>query len=124
MAQLQSDTAVKYANQVVGLAAQLANIRDQVNALLALNSVQPLGNLWNALNTTAQAADGTLGTADGAPNTAHPIDTRVYAALGKAVSATALSNGLQLLTEFQTFSTGATTASDASRPAFIDTLSS
>lgn len=124
MATLASDTAVKYANQVVGLATQLANIRDQVNALLALNAVQPLGNLWNVLNTTALLGDNQLGTADVSPNTAHSIDTRVYTGLGKAVSATALTNGLQILTEFQTFCTGALTAADGSRPAFIDTLSS
>ena len=122
MATQASDTAIKYANQIIGIVAQLGNLRDQINTILALNTVSPLGNAWNVLNTTALTADGQVGTADGSPNTAHAIDPRVYPALSRAVSAATLENGLQVLTEFQTFSTGGTTASDGSRPAFIDAL--
>ena len=43
----QSDTAVKYGNQKTGMVAQIANLREQVAAFLALNTTQPLANGWN-----------------------------------------------------------------------------
>src|SRR6185437_4356323 len=103
MATLQSDIAVNYANQVIGIVQQLRNLRAACAEIQTINSATPLGNFWNVLNTTALAADGALGTADGAPNTSHAIDTRVYPALSRGqVSATQLASGLALALSLNT----------------------
>lgn len=122
-ATLQTDTAVKYANQVCSLVQQLQGVLANVEALAAINAANPLSsNFWNLLNTTALAADGSLGTADGTPNTAHDIDPRVYAALARAVSATQLTQALQVLVDFNAFCQGTAVAANASRPAQINAV--
>lgn len=54
---------------------------------------QGIANQLNALATAALNVDGSFGTADGTPNVAHPIDTRVAvnSALGKSLSANQLT---------------------------------
>lgn len=123
MAQLQSDLAVAYANQVMALVQQVRAIRQTVAEMVTINANNPLGNLWNVLKTTALAADGTLGTADGAVVAADPIDPRVYPAISRAVSQTALNNALQILVDLNTFCNGTALAANAARPAQIDAVS-
>lgn len=118
----QSDITVNYANQVMTAVQQIATLKATVTALLAYNSVVPLGNLWGVLSTTALNADGSLGTADGSPVSGHYVDSRVYPSMSRVVKNTDLSNALQVLTEFGTFCSGADTASDGARPAFIDAV--
>jgi hypothetical protein len=123
MATQQSDIAIQYANQVQSLVAQLVALRQQIAGIVTVNAANPLAsNFWNVLNTTALAADGSLGTADGSPNTAHKIDSRLYPALNRSISATDLANGLQILVDLQTFFTGAQPEAVAGRPAQMDAL--
>lgn len=124
MPTLQSDIAVQYANQLIGLAQQLKNVRAAVAEIVTVNSVTPLGNLFTVLNTTALASDGTLGTADaaGSPNSGHPIDPRVYPALSRAVKSGDLTNALQLVVDFSSFMAGSAISSNGARPANIDAV--
>lgn len=129
----QSDIAVKYVNQIIGLVQQIANLQPNVSALMAVNTVNPLGNLINELNTAALNTDGSLGTADAAVNPApgastgtsvsgHYLDSRQYPALSRVVKNTDIINALQVLNEFQTFTTGLVTPADGARPAFINAV--
>ncbi len=123
MAQLQSDTAVIYANMVIGLVQQIRGMRSQVAEIVAINANTPLSaNFWNVLKTTALAADGTLGTADGSVVAGDPIDTRVYPALLRAVKQGDLSNALGILVDFNTFCNGTQVNANASRPGQINNV--
>jgi hypothetical protein len=60
-----------------------------------LETIQQLNSQWlnetlatevAAMATCASLPDGSLGAADGTPNTAHLIDTRVYSTLKRALS--------------------------------------
>jgi hypothetical protein len=77
------------ANQIISIAQEVMGFYNQAVAL---------NNAWNDdgsltvienLATCTVNADGSLGTADGNPNSANPIDTRTPAnsALSRAVSA-------------------------------------
>lgn len=125
MAQLTSDVAVANANQVMTLVQLLKQLRQQLAELVTVNANNPLGNLWNTLNTTAVLSDGELGTADaaGTPNAAHPIDPRVYPALSRLVKSSDLTNALQVLVDLQTFLAGTATTANAARPAQINAVS-
>lgn len=122
MAQVQSDLAVSYANQVMSLIQQLRGMRQVIAELVTVNANNPLGNLWNVLRTTALAADGQLGTADGTVVAANPIDPRVYPAISRTASQTALNNALQILVDFNSFCAGSSLGANASRPAQIDAV--
>jgi hypothetical protein len=125
MATLQSDTAVGYGNTVMLLVQQLRAIRAQAAEIVTLNATTPLGNLWNALSTTPLLVDGTLGVADTAqvPVLTHPIDTRVYTALNRAVKASDLSNALQELVDFVAFCAGTAIALNGARPSNTNAVS-
>lgn len=83
--------AVSLANQALTLDTAIATLLEQVNQFLTVWNDTGASNYLNSLATAAPNADGSLGTADGAPNTAHPIDTRVVAGLNRAISAADLS---------------------------------
>lgn len=124
MPTLQSDIAVQYANQLIGLAQQLRSIRAAVSEIVTINATNPLGNLFTVLNTAALAADGSLGTADtpGTPVSGHPIDTRLYPGLSRAVKSGDLTNALQLVVDFNSFMAGTALSSNGARPANIDAV--
>lgn len=122
MAQLQSDLAVAYANQVMSLVQQLRGMRQTIAELVTVNTNNPLGNLWNVLKTTALATDGTLGAADTTVVAANPVDPRVYLSINRTVSQTALNNALQILVDLNTFCNGSALSANAARPAQIDAV--
>ncbi len=123
MARLASDIGVDYGNQIMSIAQQLRNIRAAVAEIVTINAANPLGNLWTTLGTTAVNADGTLGTADGSPNATHPIDPRAYPNLTRAVKSGDLTNGLQLIVDFQAFMAGTQVNANGARPANINAIS-
>lgn len=122
MSVLQSDVAVNNSNQVITLVQQMAALGKQAAAIMAVNTSSPIANLWNVLNTTVLASDGTLGTADGTPNTAHPVDPRVYPAISRTVSPTGLTQALQVLADFNTFMAGTAVSANAARPAQVNAV--
>lgn len=98
--------AVGLANQAASIAQQILVLRATVNDFITQYNDTSASTIWNALATCAQNADGSLGTADGTPNTAHPIDNRVITGLTRATSATNLTNLVAALEVFQNFLTG------------------
>lgn len=124
MATLQSDLAINYANQIISLVQQMRNLRTTAAEIQAINTNTPLGNLWNVLSTTALSADGGLGAPNASPNTANPIDTRVYPTLTRGqVSANTLANGLALVISFVNLMNGQAITANGATPATVNTLS-
>ncbi len=103
MATTKCDQAIAAANSLIGIAASIRTLKAQVDDLVNNYNNEGWSTIWGALATAAQNADGSLGTADGSPNTAHPIDTRVatQTALAKAVSQAKLVAGIVALQQFQ-----------------------
>lgn len=123
MAIQTSDIAVSYGNMVISFAQQVASLRQLGSQIAAINAVNPLGNLWNNLHTTALGTDGSLGTADsGNPVLTDPIDTRVYPALNRVAKASDLANALQLVVDFNTFAAGTALSANGARPANINAV--
>lgn len=97
--------AAQAANRLLGLMQTFQTFRREVNDFVTQYNDFGFNTIWNALPTAPQNTDGSLGTADGSPNTAHPIDTRVVSMLLMSMSATALINGVSTFTDFQKFLT-------------------
>lgn len=124
MPRLQTDIAVDFANQTMALVAQIKSLRTQIAEIVKVNTDTPLGNFWTVLQTTPLLADGSLGTADAAqtPNAAHPIDTRIYVGLARAVKSGDLTNALQILVDLNTFCNGTQVNANSSRPGQINNV--
>ena len=86
---------------------QIQQVRATVDNFVRQYTAINYSTEWNAFPTAPQNTDGSLGTADGTPNTAHPVDTRVAAMANLQVplSATNLVNGVALLQALQAFFT-------------------
>lgn len=101
----KEDAAIAGANELFGYMQQLKAIRLGMTDFLKKYNDETWSTVWASLATAAQNADGSLGTADGTPNTAHPIDTRVgtQTALNKAVTQTMLVSGVTCLNQLVNF---------------------
>ncbi len=121
----RQDGAIAAANALIGIMQQFRSLRQTVNDFVQQYNSETYNTFWNAFATAAQNSDGSLGTADGAPNNAHAIDTRVtaLAALQKTVTANQLVNGVAMLQAFQSFLTNAAVAT-ANRNQNVDDLAS
>lgn len=90
-ATLQSQ-AVAIANQLIGIGQQVYNVQQQINQSNGVYGQLSLSAVLAALPTCAVNADGSLGTADGSPNPAHVVDTRVVENLSRTISANDLAS--------------------------------
>lgn len=88
---LQSQ-AIAVANQLIAIGQNIYNAQQQSNQSNGVYTQLTLSTVLAALPTCAVNADGTLGAADGTPNPAHVIDTRVIAGLNRAISANDLAS--------------------------------
>lgn len=103
MADTKQTRALAAANGIMAIAQQLATLRANIAAFVTAYNSEGYGTTWGNLATCAQSADGSLGTADGTPTAGHPIDTRVYPTLNKAVPASSLTGGVNLIEQLQNF---------------------
>jgi hypothetical protein len=121
--QSKQQTAIAAAQTVASLMQQLRSIHDAVNAFMATNTNNSYDTTWVAFPTTVFASDGTVGTADGTPNNAHPISVPVATPL--LVSRNDLLTAVGCLTNFQSFMTGVAVTTQANTPRkFADLLNS
>lgn len=104
--------AINLANDLLPVMQLLQQARNAGDDWLKKYTALAASTAWNAMATAPANADGTLGAADGAPNNAHPIDTRVAAQAGLLVpvSANSLVNGAALLQALDAFFTNAAVA--------------
>jgi len=102
----KQDVAVAKANELINTLGLLKQIRSAMNDFLTQYNGEAYNTTWAALATAPQNTNGTLGTPDGSPVPANPIDTRVAGqALSKAVSSNQLVQGVVLLQNLQKFLT-------------------
>ena len=71
--QSKQQDAISAANDLGNLMTILRFARDQAQAFVTKYNNAGWSATWAAMATAAQNADGSLGTADATPNTAHPI---------------------------------------------------
>lgn len=85
----QQDQAIAVANQMFSAANQCSTLASQLTALHTTWTNLSVANKLNAMPTAPLLTTGALGTPDGSPNTANPIDTRVsgLSGISKAMSA-------------------------------------
>lgn len=103
MAATPQSQAVNLANDLLSVAQQLQAARGAVDDFLRKYTALNLSAVWDALPTAAQNTDGSLGAADGTPNNAHPIDTRVVSGLNIPLSANNLVNCVALFQALDSF---------------------
>lgn len=121
MLQTKQALALAAAQQVADLMRQLAGLHDQVNGFLVTYTANSYDTTWQSLPTVAVNADGTSGTADGTPNTAHVIG--VPAAAPILVARNDLLTAVGCLTNFQSFMNGVAVTTQANTPRkFADLL--
>jgi hypothetical protein len=107
----QQSAAVNAANALGDLIVnQLLTLRSAVNEYVTKYNDANFSAVWNALPTAPANTDGSLGTADGSPNVAHPIDTRVVSTLRYPRSADDYVNAVAALQALQNFFTGGVVA--------------
>ena len=104
----QQSQAIQNANTIISLSQQVMGL--YVAITQANNAWNDDGSLTviQALATCALNADGSLGTADGTPNNAHPIDIRVAAnsGLSRAASENTIASCLTQLNNIVSFING------------------
>ena|ERR1700678_2502120 len=105
MATVQSQ-AIQNANTIISLAQQLLTISQQITTVSAAWSDDNTANTLNAMGTVALNADGSLGTPDGTPNTAHPLNLTTYPTLNRAISANSLAAMLTILNNIPLYVAG------------------
>ena len=115
----KQSAAVNGANALGALIQSLLSVRSQVNEFVSKYNDENWSAVWNALPTAPANADGSLGTADGTPNNAHPIDTRIVSALTFPLAANDFVNGVAALQALQAFFTGGSVAT-LNRNAVLD----
>jgi hypothetical protein len=115
----QQSRAIEVANGVIAVAAQINALCTQINDLLIRFGAGNVNTVMAALPTAAQNADGSLGTADGAPNAAHPIDPRVVPTIARAISSNDFIATVAVLQDVQKFWTGSAGTSVINRVSLI-----
>ena len=96
--------ALSAAQQLISLMAQFEQLSNNVDAFMKNYNQNTWDTFWSAMATVATNADGSPGTADGTPNTAHPISlTPPGASTPLYVSRSSLINGVTMIQKYQTF---------------------
>jgi hypothetical protein len=114
--QTKQAAAIAGANTLVSIMGQFQALRQQCADVVKAYNSEQWSSTWNNMATAPFNNDGSLGAADASPNTAHPIDTRVFASLSRAASATAYIAAITLLNDFANFlGNGAVGASQRSQ---------
>jgi hypothetical protein len=92
--------AITAAQNLIGYMQQFQTLRSQINEFLAEYNSENYSAMWAAFATAPENPDGTLGSPDASPNTAHPITVS-----GINRSQQALVAGVTFIQDFQRFLT-------------------
>lgn len=118
MATVQTQN-VGIANTIIDIVQQLSLLKGRIDAVAAQFTQLTSQTTLNAMATCAVNADGSLGTADGSPNAAHPIDTRVIQALNRAVLASDLGSALTGINMVSTLLAGGAPTQQGQMPSIL-----
>lgn len=115
--------AIQVANQLMSLSQQLIGIYQQMVVLDAAWSDDSVATTIAAMTTTALNSDGTLGTADGSPNVAHPISLTAYPTLSRAVSSNQLGQAKTIMDGIVAYVGGSAVSTQAGARAILNAVS-
>jgi hypothetical protein len=115
--------AAQAANTLITLAQQFLTLRSQAADFIKQYNSELYSVTWANFQTAVQNLDGSLGAADGSPNTAHPIDNRVITTLTRAVTQAQLVAMENFLNDYINFLTNVNPGA-AQRSQTIDDLAS
>lgn len=119
-ATLQSQV-VQLANNLMSAAVQAGQLKATIDQITGQWTQLSAGGVLNAMTTTVVNTDGSLGTADGSPNNAHVIDTRVNGGtnLSRAISANDLATLNTGLTALSTLLAGSAVTQQGGMPQLL-----
>lgn len=87
---------VNLAVNIINTAQALRSLRNQWNQIVDEYNKLGASTVWSAMATAALNADGSIGTADGTSNTAHPITVgNIYRSESDLVSGIVMFQQLQ-----------------------------
>jgi hypothetical protein len=109
--------AVQVANGLIICAQQFMNLYQQMVALDAQWTDQGVATILAAMSTSAQNADGSIGTADGSPNVAHPITSTL---LSRAISSNQIGQMKTVLDGLVTYINGSAVTTQAGARAILN----
>lgn len=118
----EQSQAISLANEVIQVSNALLNLLAQINVLVQTYNDSGASNVWQALGTCVQNADGSLGAADQSPTSGHPINTANYPSLSQAVSATALMSAVGFFQDYQSVLNGTAAAPEENRRQALNQL--
>lgn len=114
MQQTKQAAAIAAAQSVADYMRQLAGLHDAINGFMTTYTSNSYDTTWQSLPTTVFATDGTVGTADGTPNNAHPIGVPSAAPL--LMARNDLLTAVGCLTNFQSYMTGVAVTTQTNTP--------
>jgi len=100
---------------------QLNSLKGSIDQIAAQYTQLTLSGVFNAMATAVVNTDGSLGTQDGSPNAAHPIDPRVPAqsALTRAILATDIASLNTLVQAVSTLLAGSAVSQQGQSPQLL-----
>lgn len=120
MAATQQSQSIQVANNLCAAASNFLAVFQQMVGLDAAWTDNGVAAVLAALPTAALNADGSLGTADGSPNVAHPIDTRIVTSLQHMLSSNQIGSLKTILDELVSYVNGSAVATQAGARAIIN----
>ena len=117
----QDQQAAGVANNVLALMQQAYQFQQTINQVALQWTNLSAATLLSNFNTAPLLASGALGTADGSPNTAHPIDTRTApgSELNAAVSEANLASMMTALQGFANAMGGTAVSANGAVPQLV-----
>jgi hypothetical protein len=106
--------ALQIANQIMSLSQQLLGIYQQMVILDAAWTDDAAAATIAAMTTTTLNGDGSQGSADATPNTAHPISLTLYPTLSRAVSSTQIAQAKTIMDGIVSYVGGTAVTTQAS----------
>lgn len=114
MAVTKQSQAIQTANGLIAAANQLMSLYQQMTILDAAWTDDGVANVIAAMGTVALNTDGSLGTADGAPNVANPLNPVTYPALARAISSNQIGQLKTILDAVVAYINGSAVSTQAS----------
>lgn len=114
MASGPQSQAIGVANTLIANAQQLIAIYQSMVALDAAWTDVAAANTLAAMSTVVLGTDGTVGTADGSPNVAHPISPTLYPGLTRLISSNQIAQLKTILDGVVTYVGGGAVSTQAS----------
>jgi hypothetical protein len=115
----QQTQVIGVANEVINFSAQLIAVYNACKVMQTQWTDDGVASLLNAQATVVLNSDGSLGAADGSPNTAHPIDPNKVPGLARPLSSTQLAQMKGILDSFVNYIEGQAIGANANTRSFL-----